>query len=312
MDKITVGKFIAEQRKHLSLTQKQFAEQLGVTDKAVSRWETGKGYPDIETIEEIAKIFNVTINDVLSGRINKPEEKETAAEQNIIDALREILHIKKREIIRITVASLVFLLVLIISVPTLYFTLIPDLRSGNYVFYSDKYYSLIDERDIPHNFIFHASRSGYEGKIIGRTGIDLVRRKDYDNVIYNSEISGSNVIYALFHAEDIPTVKEALNYTVSMLYLNVSTEQKTFSDDVNKVVSYLENIQTTEPVDYFSINNSISEVISVCVDCKEFAGFYLLGDIYVCGKTVYFRPIDNMDYCYEISLEQITAKGELL
>ena len=80
MDKITVGKFIAEQRKQLSLTQKQFAEQLGVTDKAVSRWETGKGYPDIETIEEIAKIFNVTINDVLSGKINKPEEKETAAE----------------------------------------------------------------------------------------------------------------------------------------------------------------------------------------------------------------------------------------
>lgn len=41
MDKLTVGRFIAEQRKHLSLTQKQFAEKLGVTDKAVSRWETG-------------------------------------------------------------------------------------------------------------------------------------------------------------------------------------------------------------------------------------------------------------------------------
>ena len=41
MDKITVGKFIAEQRKLLSLTQKQFADKLGVTDKAVSRWETG-------------------------------------------------------------------------------------------------------------------------------------------------------------------------------------------------------------------------------------------------------------------------------
>ena len=41
MDKATVGKFIAEQRKELSLTQKQFADKLGVTDKAVSRWETG-------------------------------------------------------------------------------------------------------------------------------------------------------------------------------------------------------------------------------------------------------------------------------
>ncbi|MBO5409686.1 MAG: helix-turn-helix domain-containing protein [Clostridia bacterium] len=41
MDKAIVGKFIAEQRKELSLTQKQFADKLGVTDKAVSRWETG-------------------------------------------------------------------------------------------------------------------------------------------------------------------------------------------------------------------------------------------------------------------------------
>ena len=79
MNQKNIGEFLKCLRKEKGLTQEQFAEQLGVTDKAVSRWETGKGYPDIETIEEIAKIFNVTINDVLSGRINKPEEKETAA-----------------------------------------------------------------------------------------------------------------------------------------------------------------------------------------------------------------------------------------
>ncbi len=311
MDKITVGKFIAEQRKQLSLTQKQFAEQLGVTDKAVSRWETGKGYPDIETIEEIAELFGVTINDVLSGKIIKPEEKEKAAEQNIIDALKEILQTKKKWLIRTIITALIFCFIITIIIPTLYFTLIPDLSSGNYVFYSDKYYSLIDERDIPDNFIFHASRSGYEGKIIGRIGVDLMRRKDYDNVVYNSEIFGGNAIYALFKEEEIPTVKEALDYTVSMLYFGESTIQNNLSKDIEKVTSYLENIQTTKSVDYFSINNSISEVISVCVDCKEFAGFYLLGDIYFCNNTVYFRPIDNMDYCYEISLEMISESLEV-
>ena len=67
MDKILVGKFISEQRKSKGLTQKELAEQLNVTDKAVSKWETGKGYPDIEILEKLSEIFCVSINDILSG-----------------------------------------------------------------------------------------------------------------------------------------------------------------------------------------------------------------------------------------------------
>lgn len=58
MDKITVGRFIAEQRKLHSLTRKQLAEMLNVTDKAVSKWDTGKCYPDIETPENISVVFD--------------------------------------------------------------------------------------------------------------------------------------------------------------------------------------------------------------------------------------------------------------
>lgn len=312
MDKITVGKFIAEQRKQLSLTQKQFAEQLGVTDKAVSRWETGKGYPDIETIEAIAEIFNVTINDVLSGKINKPEEKETAAEQNIIDALREILRVKKKGIIRTVITGLIFCFIIVIIIPTLYFTLIPDLREGNYILYNDRYYSYIDTHEIPSDFVFFAQESGVEGEIIGREGIGLIRKTGYENVIYNFNIIGNSYIYALFKAEEIPSAKDAMNYTVSMRYLGDTIIQEKLSNDVQKVISYLESAQTATPVDYFSINNGITKVIGVCFNCEEFAGYYILGDIYICENTVYFRSLENMDYCYEISLDQITDKGELL
>lgn len=87
MDKLKVGSFIAEQRKLRSLTQKQFADMVGVTDKAVSRWETGKSYPDTETLEKISEIFEVSISDILSGEIAKPENKVEAADKNIIDAI---------------------------------------------------------------------------------------------------------------------------------------------------------------------------------------------------------------------------------
>ncbi len=87
MNKLKVGSFIAEQRKLRSLTQKQFADMVGVTDKAVSRWETGKSYPDTETLEKISEIFEISISDILSGEIAKPENKVEAADKNIIDAI---------------------------------------------------------------------------------------------------------------------------------------------------------------------------------------------------------------------------------
>ncbi len=88
MDKLKVGSFIVEQRKLRSLTQKQFADMVGVTDKAVSRWETGKSYPDTETLEKISEVFEVSISDILSGEITKPENKLEAADKNIIDVIQ--------------------------------------------------------------------------------------------------------------------------------------------------------------------------------------------------------------------------------
>ena len=73
-----------------------------------------------------------------------------------------------------------------------------------------------------------------------------------------------------------------------------------------RVISFVEDIQATNPVDYFSINNGITESFTICMDCEEFAGYYLLGDVLICNNSVCFRPINNMDCCYEMTLEQIT------
>lgn len=249
----------------------------------------------------------MTINDVLSGKINKPEEKEKASEQNIIDALKEILRVKKSGIIRTVATALIFCFIIIILIPTLYLTLIPDLRKDNYILYNDRYYSFIDTDKIP-EFVFYAQQMGHEGQIIGREGLGLIRKTEHENVVYNANIIGRSDVYALFKEEDIPSAEEALNYTVSISYLGIPTNQSDIklSKDVGKITDFIKAAQATNPVDYFSINNSITVSFTICMDCEEFAGYYLLGDILICNNSVYFRPIDNMDYCYGISLEMIT------
>jgi len=68
-----IGKFIAEKRKEKGLTQKQLALKLGVTDKAVSKWERGLGCPDVSILEILASELGVSILEILKGRIIENE-----------------------------------------------------------------------------------------------------------------------------------------------------------------------------------------------------------------------------------------------
>lgn len=68
MDLIKIGTYIAGKRKALGMTQKQLAEQLGMSDKSVSKWERGKGLPDISLLEPLAKALGVSLPELFSGQ----------------------------------------------------------------------------------------------------------------------------------------------------------------------------------------------------------------------------------------------------
>lgn len=89
MDITQCGTFIAALRKERGLTQKQLAEQLGVTDKAVSRWETGKGLPDADTLLRLSNCFDVTVNELLLGERIKAEEVARAADKAVVNVLQD-------------------------------------------------------------------------------------------------------------------------------------------------------------------------------------------------------------------------------
>ena len=69
------GVTIARLRKAKGLTQKELAEKVHVSDKAVSRWETGKNYPDIETLVRLAEVFDVQVGELLQGDLALKKKK---------------------------------------------------------------------------------------------------------------------------------------------------------------------------------------------------------------------------------------------
>lgn len=90
MDQIKIGKFIAQKRKAQNLTQMQLAETLGITDRAVSKWENGKALPDASLMLQLCEILHITVNDLLSGEEIGMENKDKNSEQLMLDMAKEL------------------------------------------------------------------------------------------------------------------------------------------------------------------------------------------------------------------------------
>ncbi len=88
MELTQIGKFIAELRKEHGFTQEQLGEKIGVTNKTVSRWETGTYLPPADALLMISELFNVTINEILSGKRLSKEEYKEAAEENLKQTIK--------------------------------------------------------------------------------------------------------------------------------------------------------------------------------------------------------------------------------
>ena len=90
MDQLKIGKFIAECRKKASLTQLQLAEKLGITDKAVSKWERGIAMPDSSIMLELCDILCISVNELLSGEKINMENNNQKNEQLLLDMAKEL------------------------------------------------------------------------------------------------------------------------------------------------------------------------------------------------------------------------------
>lgn len=89
MDQKRTGEFIAQCRKEKNLTQMQLAELLGITNQAVSKWETGRGMPDVSLLQPLCDVLGISLNELFSGEHLSAEEYRGKAEENISRLFKE-------------------------------------------------------------------------------------------------------------------------------------------------------------------------------------------------------------------------------
>lgn len=84
MDQIKIGKFIQQKRKENNITQSELSEKLGITDRAISKWENGNCMPDAAIMKDLCNILDITINDLFSGEVVDMKENEKKLEENLL------------------------------------------------------------------------------------------------------------------------------------------------------------------------------------------------------------------------------------
>ena len=113
MDQIAIGKFIAEERKRKGYTQKQLSEKLEISDKTVSKWERGNGFPEVSLLLPLCKELDITVNELLSGERVSLEDYQRKAEENMVNLVKEAQESSKK----IILSAVVALLVVVAAVP---------------------------------------------------------------------------------------------------------------------------------------------------------------------------------------------------
>ena len=89
MDQVKIGKFIAACRKQEGLTQMQLAEKLNITDRAVSKWETGKAMPDTSIMLELCDVLKINVTDLLCGEVVTMENNNKQLENNLLELAKQ-------------------------------------------------------------------------------------------------------------------------------------------------------------------------------------------------------------------------------
>lgn len=134
MDQIKIGQFIAELRKEQKMTQLDLATKIGVTDRAISKWENGRGLPDMSLITPLCETLQISIDELLKGERIENSQKLAAAHENLISILNERERERRKGKIRLLISVLLAVIIFMCAIvtPMLY----ASLRGDGYSFYA--------------------------------------------------------------------------------------------------------------------------------------------------------------------------------
>ncbi|MBR3536151.1 MAG: helix-turn-helix transcriptional regulator [Oscillospiraceae bacterium] len=120
MDTIKIGNFLKQLRKENGFTQEQLGEKIGVTNKTISRWETGTYLPPVECLAMLSDIYKISINELVAAQRLQKDEFENAADDNLSNALKlseSSFKKKEKRLTIIMILSTIIAIVLILLIP---------------------------------------------------------------------------------------------------------------------------------------------------------------------------------------------------
>ena len=97
MNQIATGKFISRKRKEKNLTQEQLAEKLGVSNKTISKWETGKCMPDYAVVKSLCEELEITVAELMDGEMAQERSTRTYDDEQIMDLLKRTQELEKQK-----------------------------------------------------------------------------------------------------------------------------------------------------------------------------------------------------------------------
>ncbi len=107
MEQIKTGKFIAKKRKELNLTQEQLAERLGVSNKTISKWETGKCMPDYAVVKSLCEELKISVSELMDGEEAGDKSVRVYDDDQILDLLRRTQELEKQKVVMTGVVLIV-------------------------------------------------------------------------------------------------------------------------------------------------------------------------------------------------------------
>lgn len=113
MNQIAIGEFIAKERKRKGYTQKQLSEKLEISDKTISKWERGNGFPEVSLLLPLCRELDITVNELLVGERVSEEDYRKKAEENMVNLVKEAQESKKK----IILSAMVAVLTMIAAIP---------------------------------------------------------------------------------------------------------------------------------------------------------------------------------------------------
>lgn len=130
MNQATIGKFIAQKRKEKNLTQEQFAQKIGVSNKTVSKWECGKCMPDYGIIESVCQELSVTMSELMDGETKAEDSVRVYDNQQILEMLARVQELEKQKHTLVGILLIVMGIALLTLSQTVGGTAVRDLISG--------------------------------------------------------------------------------------------------------------------------------------------------------------------------------------